>query len=270
MADPLMAFDDMPAGQTPPVIRCVDVRKAFARDGRRHLAIDGLNFTVGRGEYVCVVGRTGHGKSTLVNLLLGLLKADSGTVDVLGLDPHRQFAQLRGRLACIFQGDRLLPWRTVLANVALPLEILGIGGQTLDIGPADWLARLGLQGADAAYPHELSGGMRQRVAMARALVSDPDIVLADEAFAHLDAVTGDRIKTDFRELMRTSGKTVVHITHSIDEATSLADRVIVLGEHGRIRASFRTGSVATEELRREIYREVASGHDAAAPAVAYR
>jgi NitT/TauT family transport system ATP-binding protein len=125
-----------------------------------------------------------------------------------------------------------------------------------------WLERLGLQEVPGAYPHELSGGMRQRVAMARALVCDPEIVLADEAFAHLDAVTGDRIKSDFRQLMRSSGKTVVHITHSIEEATSLADRIIVLGEHGRIRASFRAdnihGAHALDELRREIYRQVAN------------
>ncbi|HEY0199663.1 MAG TPA: ATP-binding cassette domain-containing protein [Rhodanobacter sp.] len=244
------------------VIRCDNVRKEFVRDGNRTLAVDGLSFTVARGEYVCVVGRTGHGKSTLVNLLLGLLPASAGTVEVLGRDPYRQFDQLKGRLSCIFQGDRLLPWRTVLANVRLPLEILGIRERTLPLHAMDWLKRLGLQEVPGAYPHELSGGMRQRVAMARALVSDPEVVLADEAFAHLDAVTGDRIKSDFRQLMRSSGKTVIHITHSIEEATTLADRIIVLGEHGRIRASFRADSVhgahAIDELRHEIYRQVAN------------
>lgn len=241
-----------------PVIRYERVGKVFERDGARTVAIDGLSLTVSRGEYLCLLGRTGCGKSTALNLLLGLQQASSGQVTVLGHDPHRDFAALKGRLGCIFQGDRLLPWRSVIDNVRLPLEILDIDERRLAPGPRQWLERVGLADFADAFPHELSGGMRQRVAMARALVSDPEIVLADEAFGHLDEVTGRQIKTDFRKLVGDAGKTVVHVTHSIEEAIALADRIVVLGRHGRIHAGIRTGEgIAGEEgaegLRRRLY-----------------
>lgn len=243
------------------VIHFEHVGKVFERDGVRTVAIDGLSLSVGRGEYLCVLGRTGCGKSTALNLVLGLQQASSGSVRVLGHDPHRDFAALKGRLACIFQGDRLLPWRSVAGNVRLPLEILGIAERSLALGPLDWLQRMGLGDFADAFPHELSGGMRQRAAMARALVSDPEIVLADEAFGHLDEVTGRQIKTDFRRLMKDSGRTVVHVTHSIEEAIALADRIVVLGRHGRIHASFRTGEGLAGEggadgFRRRLYAQV--------------
>ncbi len=243
------------------VIRYERVGKVFAREGVRTTALDGLSFSVNRGEYLCIIGRTGCGKSTTINLLLGLLQASSGTVTVLGQDPHRDFAALKGRLACIFQGDRLLPWRSAIDNVRLPLEILGIDERSLALSPLDWLQRVGLAEFAAAFPHELSGGMRQRVAIARALVSDPEIVLADEAFGHLDEVTGHQLKSDFKRLAGHSGKTVVHITHSIEEAIALADRIIVLGRHGRIFSSFQTSEIAASEgghdgLRRRIYAQI--------------
>lgn len=243
------------------VIRYAGVRKSFGEGAALAPVIDGLDFEVRRGEYLCIIGSTGSGKSTTLNLMLGLLAASAGEVRVLGFDPSREFQALRGRLGCIFQGDRLLPWRSALDNVRLPLEILGIDERTLAVTPLDWLARVGLGESAQAFPHQLSGGMRQRVAMARALVSDPEIVLADEAFGHLDEVTGHRLKTDFKQVAREAGKTVVHVTHSIDEAVQLADRILLLGRHGRVFASFRpdrelAGSEGVESFKRRIYSQI--------------
>ncbi len=240
------------------VIRCEHVRKVYARQGARTVAIEDLSLQVHRGEYLCILGRTGCGKSTTVNLLLGLQQASGGGVSVLGHDPHREFAALRGRIGCIFQGDRLLPWRSILDNVRLPLEILRVDERTLSPTPRQWLQRVGLGDFADAFPHELSGGMRQRAAMARALVSDPQIVLADEAFGHLDEVTGRQIKSDFRQLAKAGGKTVVHITHSIEEAIAQADRIVVLAPRGRVVASIRTSEGIAEAdgvdgLRRRLY-----------------
>lgn len=250
-----------------PPIRFEQVGKVFERNGARTVAVDGLSFQVERGEYLCIIGRTGCGKSTTLNLLLGLQRATSGRVGVLGHDPHRDFAALKGRIGCVFQGDRLLPWRSVVDNVRLPLEILGIDEGRLPVSPLDWLRRVGLGDFANAFPNELSGGMRQRAAIARALVSDPEIVLADEAFGHLDEVTGHQLKTDFKALARDGGKTVVHITHSIDEAIALADRIIVMGRHGRIFSSFGTrdgvaGGQGADGFRRRIYAQIERSGDA--------
>jgi NitT/TauT family transport system ATP-binding protein len=210
-----------------------NVAKVFTR-GQRVTAISDLSFDVQRGEYVCIVGRTGCGKSTTVNLLLGIEPPSSGSVAVLGLDPFEQFDALRGKIGCIFQGDRLLPWRNAIDNVRVPIEIIGKKERELNPGPLQLLQRLGLDGFETAFPNQLSGGMRQRVAIARALASDPDILLADEAFGHLDEVTGGKLRAEFRQLAKEAGKTVVHITHSIDEAIQLGDRVLVFGRPGHV------------------------------------
>lgn len=217
-----------------PAIRFDGVVKRFTRKSRIVTALDGLTFDVGRGEFVCVLGRSGCGKSTSVNLILGLDSATNGTVNVLGIDPWRDFAKLKGRIGCVFQGDRMLPWRTVLDNVRLPLEILGIDEASLDVSPDEWLSRFGLADYRHAHPHELSGGMRQRAAMARALVSDPELLLADEAFGNLDEVTAAALREEFRSVARHRNKTVLQITHSIDEAMALGDRIVVLGKPGRV------------------------------------
>ncbi|MCD9032669.1 ATP-binding cassette domain-containing protein [Luteimonas sp. Y-2-2-4F] len=257
-----------PAGAAPSVaIACDRVVKVYAREGAATRAVDGLSFAVAAGEYVCIIGRTGCGKSTTLNLLLGLQRPTAGSVRVLGHDPHAEFDALRGRMSCIFQGDRLLPWRSLLDNVRLPLEILGVDEAALAVGPADWLRRVGLDGYADALPAQVSGGMRQRAAMARALASDPRIVLADEAFGHLDEVTGQRIKADFRALVRDTGKTVLHITHSIEEAIAMADRILVMGG-GRLWAAHETEAATraaggTEALRRLLYAQVQEAGEAA-------
>jgi NitT/TauT family transport system ATP-binding protein len=225
-------------------------------------AIADLSFEVRRGEYVCIVGRTGCGKSTTVNLLLGIEKPSRGTVSILGLDPFRAFDRLRGEIGCVFQNDRLLPWRSALDNVRVPLEIMRRPEHGLKESPEQLLGRLGLSGFANAFPHQLSGGMRQRVALARALVSDPNILVADEAFGHLDEVTGGQLRAEFRGLAKTAGKTVLHITHSIDEAILLADRALVFGRPGRVVGDIRLDGerdgARREQWRTEIFSKIES------------
>ncbi|OWJ69185.1 ABC transporter ATP-binding protein [Inquilinus limosus] len=217
-------------------IRFSDVTRIFPRPVRRP-AVLGLQFAVERGDYVCILGRTGCGKSTTVNLLLGLDRPTSGKITVFGHDPARDFRALRGRIGCVFQSDRLLPWRTAVGNVRVPLEIIGPRGPEAP-SAEECLAKVGLAGYEDAFPHELSGGMRQRVALARALVSDPDILVADEAFGHLDEVTAHTLRAAFKEIARETGKTVLQITHSIDEALALANRILVFGRPGHVAADF--------------------------------
>jgi NitT/TauT family transport system ATP-binding protein len=241
---------------TDTVISFRHVAKTFA--GRRAVtAIADLSFDIARGEYVCIVGRTGCGKSTSVNLLLGIEKPSAGSVAVLGLDPFAQFNALRGRIGCVFQSDRLLPWRTAIDNVRVPIEIIGRPEAELAETPDQLLQRLGLAGFENAYPHELSGGMRQRVGIARALASDPAILLADEAFGHLDEVTGGRLRDEFRQVAKDRGKTVLHVTHSIDEAITLSDRILVFSRPGRIAADVKIDDAVRglkrDKLRKEIY-----------------
>lgn len=228
-------------------------------------AIADLDFRIPAGEHVCVVGRTGCGKSTSVNLILGLMPVTSGSVSVLGIDPHRQFNQLRGRIGCVFQTDRLLPWRTVLDNVLLPLEIAGSRSAQTQAEATDLLGRVGLAGYEQAYPHLLSGGMRQRVALARALITKPDIMIADEAFGHLDEVTAAALRTDFHRIAKAHGQTVFQITHSLDEALTLADRILVFDRPGRVVGTFHRTQWSNAQMRatvRSSLRTLIAGVDA--------
>jgi len=238
-------------------IRFENVVKRFpATGGGETLAIDGLSFSVAEGEYVAVLGRSGCGKSTTLSLVLGLIGASEGVVEVLGVDPHRDFDALRGRIGCVFQDDRLLPWRSAIDNAALPLEIAGIGAAERHARAAQWLDRLGLAAFHDAFPNMLSGGMRQRVAIARALVADPPLLLADEAFSSLDIATGRRLRQELRAIATASGKTVLHITHAIDEALDTADRILVLGRPGRCLAVLEGVSRATQKIRAAMRRTI--------------
>ncbi len=193
-------------------------------------AVQDLSFTVKRGQIVALLGRTGAGKSTALHLMMGVMPPTSGRLIVDGLDPFREFKKLRGKLAVSFQTDRLLPWRTTLENVALGLQILGIGAVERRRRAEEWLANVKITGAEnlAKYPHELSGGMRQRASLARALAVDPNLLLLDESFSQLDHVTSHALRTDVAELVRRLSKTCVLITHRIDDALEMADRVLVL------------------------------------------
>jgi NitT/TauT family transport system ATP-binding protein len=239
-----------------------NVMKSFAGNARQ-AALRDLSFSVARGEYVCIVGRTGCGKSTTVNLVLGLDRPDHGRISVLGVDPRGAFYSLRGRIGCVFQSDRLLPWRNIIDNVNVPVEIIGRAHLSNAPSAGDCLAEVGLSGYEKAYPHELSGGMRQRVALARAIVSNPDLLIADEAFGHLDEVTARTLRQSFKQIARAGGKTVLQITHSIDEAIELADRILVFGRPGHVVADLRVESPcsdgARERLRNTILRHIEGG-----------
>ena len=210
-----------------------DVVIALDRVDKRfgeHFAVRDLTFSVRRGEIVALLGRTGAGKSTALHMIMGAMQPSAGTVRVDGRDPFRDFRALRGRLAVSFQTDRLLPWRTAAENVALGLEILGMDRAARMRRAAEWLTNVKIEGEGDArkYPHELSGGMRQRVALARALAVDPELVLLDESFSQLDHVTSKALRTDFAALARRLDKTCVLITHRIDDALEMADRILVL------------------------------------------
>lgn len=219
------------------------------------LAVDNLSFTVGRGEIVALVGKTGAGKSTALNLVMGSIRPTSGTVAVEGTDPCGEAAALRGKIGVSFQTDRLLPWRTAAENVALGMQILRFPREDIDRRAADWLGRVKMAEAADKYPHELSGGMRQRVSLARALAADPSILLLDESFSQLDQVTSVALRRDVSELVRSLGKTCLFITHRIDDAIEMSDRVIVLTSPARINLELEIDAAkraAPETLRAQI------------------
>lgn len=201
------------------------------------VAVNDLAFSVKNEEVVAVLGQTGAGKSTVLNLILGQIKATAGTVVVHDCDPYANYYALRGKVAVSFQTDRLLPWRTARENVELGLEILGRPEKRARSSlAAEWLNRLKLSAAHHdKYPQQLSGGMRQRVSLARALVIDPDLILLDESFSQLDHVTSKALRADFLSLVKGLRKTCVLVTHRIDDALEMADRIIVLAVPGEIK-----------------------------------
>jgi NitT/TauT family transport system ATP-binding protein len=213
-----------------PLIEVRNVRKTFDS----FVAVENLSFSVGEGEIVALLGRTGAGKSTVLNLVMGTIKPDSGAITVAGHDPYREFGALRGRIAVSFQTDRLLPWRMAIENAELGLLILGVGKAEARIRAQQWLDRVKLTGAENKYVHELSGGMRQRVSLARALAVDPAIVFLDESFSQLDHVTSRALRGDFQAIAREFGKTCLLVTHRIDDALELADRALILTQGARI------------------------------------
>lgn len=217
----------MTAMNTAPVIEIKGVTKAFGA----LVVASNLNLVVQPGEIVALLGRTGAGKSTVLNMIMGNLSYDSGSIRVAGYDPYAEFKKLRGKLSVSFQQDRMLPWMTAVENASLGLRILGKPkAEALDTA-GTWLSRVGLAGAEDKYVHELSGGMRQRVSLARALAVDPELVLLDESFSQLDHVTSKTLRADFSRVVREFHKTCLFVTHRIDDAIEMADRVMVL-EHG--------------------------------------
>ena len=195
-------------------------------------ALDGIDLSVAAGEFVVVVGPSGCGKSTLLDLLGGLSPVTSGQVLVDG-HPVTGPGLDRG---IVFQQYALLPWRTAQANVEFGLEAVGVRRAERARRAREFLDLVGLTGFERRYPHELSGGMRQRVAIARSLAYDPDILLMDEPFAALDAQTRESLQEELLRIWRRTGKTVVFITHSIDEAVYLGNRVAVMTSRpGRIK-----------------------------------
>ena len=214
-------------------------------------AVRDLHFRIGREELVAIVGVTGCGKSTAFNLMLGLMAPSEGTVRVEGRDPHAEFDWFRRRIAVVFQDARLLPWRTALENVCVGMKFAGMPKTEWEPRARSWLERMGLAGREHAYIHELSGGQRQRVSIARAFSVDPDIILCDESFSALDEITATRLRSEFRELVRENGKTGVVITHSITEALTVGDRVLVFRAPGHVSEEMRIeGELSPDEMER--------------------
>jgi NitT/TauT family transport system ATP-binding protein len=198
-------------------------------------ALHGFDIEVQEGEFLSIVGPSGCGKSTFLNVLLGLLKADSGD---LTLDGRRISGPGTDR-AMVFQEFGLLPWRTVRSNIELGLELKGVAAETRRDISERFIGMVGLAGFDGHYPHELSGGMKQRVGLARALATDPDVLLMDEPFAALDAQTRDIMQVELLRIWQEARKTVLFVTHQIDEAIYLSDRVVVMTKRpGRAKRIF--------------------------------
>ncbi|MDP6172720.1 MAG: ABC transporter ATP-binding protein [Rhodospirillales bacterium] len=206
-------------------IEAKDVNLTFTPPNRAPVtALHDFNISVGEGEFVSIVGPSGCGKSTFLNVLLGLIQPNSGEMNING---KRVSGPGRDR-AMVFQEFGLLPWRTVEDNVGLALELRGVGKKQRGGVSAKFIDMVGLNGFESHYPHELSGGMKQRVGIARALVSDPDVLLMDEPFAALDAQTRDIMQAELLRIWQEAKKTVLFVTHQIEEAVYLSDRVIVM------------------------------------------
>lgn len=224
-----------------PEISFTSVCKDFPRpDGAGIFrAVDDVTLDVARGDIVALLGKTGCGKSTMFNMIAGLTGPSAGIVRVQGRDPFGEFDLLRGKIAIVFQNDRLLPWRSAIANVELGLEMLGQAPEQRRKSAQFWLTRLGLAGHENDYPHALSGGMRQRVSIARAFATDASILLCDEPFSALDEMTAQKLRDEFAALVRENGKTAVFITHSISEALQLGDRIVVMQRPAKIALDMR-------------------------------
>jgi NitT/TauT family transport system ATP-binding protein len=189
---------------------------------QRYTAVQDVSLTVGAGEFVSVVGPTGCGKSTLLNMAAGLLAPSTGTVRVFG----EPLAGINRRAGYMFQTESLMPWRTARANVMAGLEFRGVADAQAQAD--EWLKRVGLGGFGDRYPHQLSGGMRKRVSLAQTLVLDPDIILMDEPFSALDIQTRQLMENEVLSLWAEKRKAVLFITHDLDEAIAMSDRVVVL------------------------------------------
>jgi NitT/TauT family transport system ATP-binding protein len=198
----------------------------IAKDDRtqRYTAVADTTLNIAPGEFVSVVGPTGCGKSTLLNVGAGLLEPSSGSVKVFG----EPLSGINRRAGYMFQSEALMPWRSALQNVIAGLQFRGMEEAPAQKLGEEWLARVGLQGFGDRYPHQLSGGMRKRVALAQTLILDPDIILMDEPFSALDIQTRQLMENEVLELWSARKKAVLFITHDLDEAISMSDRVVVL------------------------------------------
>lgn len=239
----------IPAAETAtPKLSVKHARKSFRQaNGTDVTAIADLSFTVHAGEYVAIVGPTGAGKSVLLDCLLGLKSLDAGQILIDGRPVQNFVREKKGHITRIFQEDRLLPWLSANDNAAIGLQIQGAAEKDRRATAAKWLDAVGLSGFKDALPRELSGGMRQRVNIARAFAPDPELVLLDEAFSALDEVTATRLRQDFKTLAQAQSTTFLIVTHSIDEAIFLADRILVFGAPARLMAEIAVPSHAFED-----------------------
>jgi NitT/TauT family transport system ATP-binding protein len=253
------------AGHDGPAIELRGATKRFrSSSGGVHTAVRELNLTVGRGEFVAVVGPTGCGKSTTLSLVSGLEPTSAGTTLVHG----RPVEGIPDGVGYMFQSDAVLPWRSVLDNVATGPRYRGATKREAREKARDWVERVGLGGFESYYPHQLSGGMRKRVALAQTLVTEPSILLMDEPFSSLDVQTRGLMQDELLRLWSSGtahGAAVVFVTHDLEEAVALADRVVVMtAGPATVKASFDVPLRRprdAEEIRLtpeflDIYREV--------------
>jgi NitT/TauT family transport system ATP-binding protein len=214
-----------PAVAVAPAVSLSSMAIAFGlKGGGRYTAVEAIDLSVEPGEFVAIVGPTGCGKSTLLNASAGLLKPVAGRVEIFG----GALNGLNARAGYLFQQDALMPWKTALDNVAVALEPKGVPKRDAEVRARDWLRRVGLSAFADRYPYMLSGGQRKRVALAQMLIRDPEILLMDEPFGPLDAQTRQIMGNLLLDLWAANRKAVLFVTHDLEEAIALADRVVVM------------------------------------------
>jgi NitT/TauT family transport system ATP-binding protein len=223
LAMPLATTPAAPAADRA-FIQVRQARKVYASGEKSVEALSDVSFDVARGEFIAILGPSGGGKSTLLMMCGGLEQATGGTIEIAG----SRMTGPRTSIGIMFQDPTLLPWKTVLQNVMFPADILGKSDAAYRDRAQQLVDMVGLHGFEHKRPHELSGGMRQRVAICRALLNDPDILLMDEPFSALDAITRDEMNEALLDIWRQYSKTALFVTHSIREAVLLADRVLVM------------------------------------------
>jgi NitT/TauT family transport system ATP-binding protein len=212
------------------IIRTEQLKKTFIRDDRENVVLSDLNMEIEQGSFVTLVGPSGCGKSTFLNIVAGLLPATAGRV----FYKASRMVSPRLEMGYLTQKDTLMPWRNIERNVAMPLEIRGFSRTERQRKAGELIQRVGLKGFEKHYPHELSGGMLRRAGLARMLVTDPETLLLDEPFSALDAQLRLELQGELLNLWSGSGRTVLFVTHDIEEAIVLGDRVVVLGLGGRV------------------------------------
>jgi len=205
---------------TKPILTVKDLSVVFPDNNDGFHALEKISFEVCPRDFICFLGPSGSGKTTLLRVLAGLLQPSSGRVHFI--------RNQHPRIGMVFQQANLMPWRSVMDNIKLPLELEGMGETKARNKTQEMIELVGLKGFEDAWPRELSGGMAQRVGIARALVHNPDLLLLDEPFGSLDAITRERMWTELSRIWRAKQKTVIMVTHSINESLFLADRVLVL------------------------------------------
>jgi len=222
-----------------PIIEIENVSKTFPTEKTSILVLDNVNFSIGKDEFLCIVGPSGCGKSTLLRMMAGLEKPDSGKILFNGQPIERPSP----KITMVFQLFGLLPWKTALENVEVPLEVLKMPKETRVHVAEEYLQMVGLEGFEATYPHDLSGGMKQRVGIARALALEPIVLLMDEPFSSLDELTAKTLRELVLNIWRNPAlptNTFIMVSHNVEEAVFMADRIIVMSQRpGRVVGEIR-------------------------------